>query len=416
MKKFYKPLILLLFAIGAFLRLYHFPDRLIFGPEQGISLLTSAANLTKFSLLGEYNLQRFTSAGHNLIHGPLFSYFLLPFILIFNFRVLPISLVFVGLNLFTALLLFLVAKNLFGRSVAAFALFYFLISSLMIYHSLFIWIYHPLILLGVLSIWFTAALKKKPQRLAPVFWLGLVSGAGFSLQYPFLVFAAFLLFLVLLISKRRLLSAFLFSLGFFLANITRIIFDLRHDFYHLRTLWQFFLDVYINKTISGTTYPYHYLHLYPYFCLLLAFFTIGIYNSKKPLVIFPVLVFLYLNFTSPILNLNRSLGMPDGMTLATLESAAEVIAADQPPARFNVATLWDFDTLARPIRYLLQYYHGLKPQGFADYGNVDALYVFAPIDRDINNPEVWELNTLKPYQVTVLASPVAKYRLYKLTK
>ncbi len=416
MKKFYNLLIVLLFALGAFLRLYNFPNRLIFGPEQGISLLTAAANLTKFSLLGEYNLQRFTSAGHNLIHGPLFSYFLLPFVIIFNFRVLPISLVFPGLNLLTGFILFWVTKNLFGRSVAALTVFFFLTSSLMIYHSLFIWIYHPLVLLGVLAIWFVAALKKEPYRLAPAFWLGLISGVGFSLQYPFLVFAAFLLFIVLLISKKHLFSALLFTLGFFLANITRVIFDLRHDFYHLRTLWQFFLDVYVNRTISAATYSYHYLHLFPYFCLLLALLSIGLYNLKKPLILIPILVFLYLNLTSPLFNLNRPLGMPEGLTLHSLEAAAATIAADRPPERFNVATLWDFDTLARPMRYLLQYYHGLKPLGFADYGNVDALYVFAPVDRDIYNPEVWELNTFRPYKVTILASPAAKYRLYKLTK
>jgi len=416
MKRFYNLLIILLFALGAFLRLYNFPNRVIFGPEQGISLLTSTANLEKFSLLGEYNLQRFTSTGHNLIHGPLFSYFLLPFILIFNYRVLPISLIFPGLNLLTALVLFLVAKNLFGRSVAALTVFFFLGSSLMIYHSLFIWIYHPLILLGTLAIWFMAALKREPHRPAPVFWLGLISGVGFSLQYPFLVFAAFLFFLVFLVSKKRFVSLVLFPFGFFLANITRVIFDLRHDFYHLRTLWQFFLDVYVNKTISAATYSYHYLHLFPYFSLLLALLTLGLYNLKKPLAVLPILAFLYLNLTSPLLNLNRPLGMPDGLTLASLESAAATTAADQPPERFNIATLWDFDTLARPMRYLLQYYHGLTPQGFADYGNVDALYVFAPEDRDINKPEVWELNTFMPYQVTVLTSPSARYRLYKLTK
>jgi len=176
MKRFYNLLIILLFALGAFLRLYNFPSRVIFGPEQGISLLTATANLEKFSLLGEYNLQRATSTGHNLIHGPLFSYFLLPFILIFNFRVLPISLIFPGLNLLTALVLFLVTKNLFGRSVAALTIFFFLGSSLMIYHSLFIWIYHPLILLGTLAIWFMAALNG-PKKSAASSGTGLLAGS-----------------------------------------------------------------------------------------------------------------------------------------------------------------------------------------------------------------------------------------------
>ena len=420
MKKFYSLLIILLFAAGAFLRFYNFENRLIFGPEQGISLLTSAGNLTKFSLLGEYNLQRATSAGHNLIHGPLFSYFLLPFIVLFNFRVLPVSLVFPFLNLITALILFIISKKLFGKLVAALTLFFFLFSSLMIYHSLFIWIYHPLILLGTLSIWFIAGLSKNQTKVSSVFWLGLISGIGFSLQYPFLIYSAFLFFLVIFLSKKRLPAISLFLGGFFLANITRVIFDLRHDFYHLRTLWQFFLDVYFYRTISGATYSYHYLHLFPIFCLLLALVTGGLYKVRKVLALIPITIFLYLSFTSPLLDLKRSTGMPPGITLKSLEAAANTIADDLsvgPPAGgFNVATLWDFDTVARPMKYLLQYNHGLTPQGFENYGNLDALYVFAPEDRDINNPEVWEFNTFKPYRVTTLISPSAKYRLYKLTK
>ncbi len=416
MKKFYSSLIILLLVAGAFLRFYNFENRLIFGPEQGISLLTSAENLTKFSLLGEYNLQRATSTGHNLIHGPLFSYFLLPFIILFNFRVLPVSLVFPFLNLITALVLFVISKKLFGKLVAALTLFFFLFSSLMIYHSLFIWIYHPLILLCTLSIWFIAKLSESPTKAASAFWLGLISGIGFSLQYPFLIYGAFLFFLVLLLSKKHLAATFLFISGFFLANITRIIFDLRHDFYHLRTLWQFFLDVYIDKTISGAVYPYHYLHLFPLFCLLLALLSVGLYNIKKPLVLIPIIIYLYLNLASPMLNLKKSLGMPEGITLASLETAASTIAADQPPARYNVATLWDFDTVARPMRYLLKYYYDLPAQPFENYASIDALYVFAPEDRDIKKPQVWELNTFKPYQVTTLVSPSVKYRLYKLTK
>lgn len=412
----YTLLIISLFVVGAFLRFYHFPDRLIFGPEQGISLLTSANNLTKFSLLGEYNLQRATSAGHNLIHGPLFSYFLLPFIVLFNFQALAISLIFPFLNLLTALFLFLVAKKLLGKLVAVFSLFFFLFSSLMIYHSLFIWIYHPLILLGTLSIWFVAKLSENPTKPSSGFWLGLISGIGFSLQYPFLIYGAFLFFLVFLLSKKRFSAGTLFIGGFFLANITRVIFDLRHDFYHLRTLWQFFLDVYYFHTVSAETYSYHYLHLFPIFCLFIGLIAAGLYKTRKVLAFIPVIIFLYFSFTSPLFDLNRAVGMPEGITLKTLEAAANTIANDQPPEKFNVVTLWDFDTIARPMRYLLQYNHGLTPQPIENYANVDAIYAFSPIDRNIYNPEVWELNTFKPYKVTPLNSPSTKYRLYKLIK
>ncbi len=421
MKKFfakysYLILVAVLLSAGAFLRLYNFSDRVIYGPEQGISLLTSAANLKQFSLLGEYNLQRFTSAGLNLIHGPLFSYFLLPFIVLFNFRVLPVSLVFVFLNLLSGLLLFLIARKFFGKLVAVLALFFFLFSALMIYHSLFIWIYHPLILFGVLSIWFVGVLKQSPARIAPVFWLGLLSGIGFSLQYPYLLTAGFLFLLCLLLSKKKIRCAIIFFLSFVLANGTRVVFDLRHDFYHLRTLWQYFLDVYIDKTISGELYSYHFLQFFPLFSLLLALLSAGIYHLKRPLLFLPIAAFLFINLTSPLLDLDRSLGMPGGITLSSLEKAASSIAADKPPQSFNVATLWDFDTLARPMRYLLTYYYGLTPQGPADYPNAEALYVFAPESYDLANPKVWELRSFLPYKIKHLPSPSPGYRLVKLIK
>lgn len=416
MKKFYNPLLIFIFLAGVFLRLYNFQNRLIFGPEQAISLITSAANLEKFSLLGEYNLQRTTSTGLNLIHGPLFSYFLLPFILLFNFRVLPISYVFLVLNLLTGVALFIVTKKIFNRQVAIFSFFYFMFSALMISQSLFIWILNPLPLIGVFTLWFFSRLAKKRTEIIPVFWLGLLSGIGFSLHYPYLIFAGLVFSLCLLISQKRLAATLLFSAGFLTANLTRIIFDLRHDFYHLRVLWQFFLDVYYYKTVTAAVYDYHFLHLFPYFCLLLAFLSVGFYKIKKPLVLIPIFIYLYLNFQSPLFNLDKSIGMPPGITLKTLEIAADTIASDNPPSRFNVVTLWDFDTVARPLRYLLKYYHHLNAQPLENYAAVDAIYAFAPTSYDFNHPGVWELKTFAPYQVTKLTSPSPQYYLYKLSK
>lgn len=412
----YKILIILVFVVGIFLRFYNFENRLIFGPEQAISLINSASNLDKFSLLGEYNLQRTTSTGLNLIHGPLFSYFLLPFIVLFNFRALPISLVFPVLNLLTALILFIITCKLFNKIVGFFTLFYFLFSSLMIYHSLFIWIYNPIPLLGVLTIWFISQLIKNKSKISSGFWLGLVSGIGFSLQYPYLFFAGLIFILCIFVSQKRLLMATLYAIGFLCANITRVIFDFRHDLFHVRVLWEFFLDVYVRHTVTASTYYYHYLHLFPVFCLLIALFTVGLYRIHKLLAVVILVAYLIVNFQSPNFNLKKSIGMPDGITLKTLESATNTIAKDSPPAKFNVVTLWDFDTLARPMRYLLKYYYHLIPQPFENYANVDAIYAFAPASYDIQHPGVWELKTFAPYKVELLASPSAKYLLYKLVK
>ena len=250
----------------------------------------------------------------------------------------------------------------------------------------------------------------------PVFFLGVVSGIGFSLQYPYLFFAFLIYLFVLLVSSRKIFSLFVYPLGFLLANITRIIFDLRHDFFHLRVLWEFFLDVYVRHTVTAATYDYHYLHLFPVFCLLLALLTAGLARINKLLAIVVLAAYLLLNYQSPLLNFSKSLGMPNDLTLKSLENAAATINQDNPPSKFNVVTLWDFDTVARPMRYLLKYYYHHEAQPFENYSDVTVIYAFAPKDYDINQPKVWELKTFLLYKVSELKSPSDQYLLYKLTK
>jgi hypothetical protein len=108
--------------------------------------------------------------------------------------------------------------------------------------------------------------------------------------------------------------------------------------------------------------------------------------------------------------------MAPGITLKSLESAASIIARDNPPERFNVATLWDFDTRANPLRYILTYYYNKKPQPYEIYKEINALYVFAPEEYDMKQPKVWELQVYFPYKITDLNISVPGYRLYKLTK
>ncbi len=416
----YSFLIVLLFIVGAFLRLYNFENRLIFGPEQGISLITSADNLTKFSLLGETNLQRATSANHIPFHGATYSYLILPIILLSGFRVLPITYFFAFLNLITAFIFFMITNKLFGKIVALFGLFFFLFSDIMIHHSLFAWILNPLPLLGILNLWYFSKLLKNRKSLLPIFWIGLMAGFGFGLQNLYLPFGVLMLVLIILFSKQKILATAIYFVGAVLGNLPMVIFDLRHDLYHVRTMWQYFLDVYVNHTVSGFTDYYHFLYLFPFLFLAYAFVTVILYRITKPLALVPLLLFIYSSLTSPKFNLSHSTGMPEGITLNTLESAAGSIAADlgasPPTGGFNVATLWDFDTRANPMRYLLKYYYQLTPQPYENYESIDTLYVFAPESYDLIDPKVWELSVFMPYRASDLVINAPGYRLYKLIK
>jgi len=108
--------------------------------------------------------------------------------------------------------------------------------------------------------------------------------------------------------------------------------------------------------------------------------------------------------------------MAPGITLKSLENAASIIAQDNPPEKFNIATLWDFDSRAYPLRFLLTYNHKLKPHSVEEYKNIEVLYVFAHSSYNISDPHVYELNSFLPYKASELPSETQGFKLYKLTK
>ena len=96
--------------------------------------------------------------------------------------------------------------------------------------------------------------------------------------------------------------------------------------------------------------------------------------------------------------------------------SAETIAKDKPPEKFNVVTLWDFDTRAYTERYLLTYMYKLTPSAVENYKDNEVVYALAPLDYDIIKPKVWELQEFLPYKVSVLPDFAEGYKLYKLSK
>lgn len=414
-KKFEIIVIVVVFLFGIFLRLYNFPNRLIFGPEQSLSLITSAEYLKeKFSLLGEAYIQRTTSAGHYLFHSALFGYSLLPLLLLGNFNPLPVTYFFAFLNLFTALLLFWLTQKYVNRESAILAVFFFLTSPVMVHHSLFIWTLNYLPLIGLLSFFLVWSFIKKPKPLN-IFLLGLLSGIGFGLQFMYF-FSALTIFIICLIfsnSKGRHLVYF--TAGAVIGNFPMVIFDIKHNFFHLVTLWQYFQDI-INHRVTGFTTYYQFLHFWPIACLILGVTVYKVSQFSRFSALIILLTFAFTNLRSPYINLNRSTGMAPGLTLSSFEKVGQAIADDHPPRSFNLATLLDFDTQSHPLRYILAYEHNLKAQPVEQYADLEALYVFAPKDYDIVKPQVWELKIYLPYQVSRLPSPSADYSLYKLTK
>jgi hypothetical protein len=406
---------LVLLLVAGFVRFYDYPNRLIFGPEQSMSLITTGEYIKeKFSLLGEPYIQRQTSDSHYLFHSALFNYGLMPLELLFHFDPFLITLSFGLLNLLTGVLLYFLVKKETGPVVAWLTTFLFLFNSKMIHHSLFVWSLNLLPLVGLLSFYCLWKMYKDVNKLHLPFVLGVLSGIGFGLQYVFAFSALAVLLLTLVFSKKKILSGGLFLVGAILGIFPMVLFDLKHNFFHLKTLYQYFLDVKSGTTTGFYTY-YQFLNLWPLFSLIGGLALSFIYKFNKFALILILVSYLFFNLNSPFTRL-YSQDIKDELKLENLEKVAETISKDQPPEKFNITMLMDFDTRAHPLRYLLTFKYGFKPQAVTNYNDIDTLYVLAPTEYDIMNPVVWELKTYLPYQAKLLDTPTQKHNLYKITK
>lgn len=398
-----------IFIFAYLVRFYHFEDRVIFWTEQARSLQTSLGYLDKPSLLGQEYFRQ-DSNFHTIYSGALFNYALLPIILFSRYSVIKITIFFGFLNILTGLLVYLVARRFFGAKTAVFSSILFLFSSLMIYHSLFIWNYNLLPAVGLLI--FLLVLKNfKNYDINNFFWLGVISGIGFGLQILFMVYAFIALVISILKSpparvvQQKISSFLLFAVGFVIGNLPMFIFDVRHDFYQSRTIFQYLID-----TIHGTSDAgFAYYYLLPIIPVVAIFF--GFLLSKINNYISLLLIIVYLYF-----NLNSALHIPNSdLTVSQIDYTSRIIALDSK-GDFNVVSDIDFDKRAYPIRYYLKYVYHKNVLGIDKYQNINLLYVLAPVNYNYKNSDTWEIKSGGNYKVTMLKNINNKYSLYKLTK
>jgi hypothetical protein len=409
----YTLLVSLVVLISVAVRFYNFKNRITYGPEQARSLIVAAQNLKYgLSLLGQEYF-RYSSSGHKLFYSATFTYSLIPLILLFDYDYVGVAGYFAILNLITGLAIYLVAKKITHKTAALFSLILFLFNSYMIYHSMFLWSYNYLPLLGVLSLYIIYLFRIKQKSWHP-FVLGVISGIGFGIQFLYLPYA--LVFLVFLLTQKchRLAVTLLFSIGAIIGNLPMVLFDLRNNFYHFFTLAQYLNDT--VKGVSDASFNYYYLLPLPsVLSILLGWLLYKIYQKSKMISIVLFICYFFFNLKSPLIDFKKPTGMPIGLTWKEIKQSAQVVANDKPE-NFNLAELLDFDTRGYILRYPVEYIYGYKPMGVEEYPNTKNLYVLSGNDYDYTNPKVWELQVMMPYDVKLMAKVNDDYGVYKITR
>lgn len=408
-------LVALVFVAALLLRFYNYEDRITFGPEQAMSLITSGRMVTdEFTLLGNQNLQRQTPAGHSLFSGALFSYSLIPLQLIFSYDALPITVYFTLLNIATGAAVYLIAKKMLGYSAAIFSTILFLFFSVSVYHSLFIWNQNYLFLIGIVSIYLLHRLRKGGNY-KHILYLGVLSGVGYSVQDLYVFTSLFVLGIILYYHKERSVAVLFFALGMIIPNLPAIIFDFRHDFYHLITNYEYAAGVFRGNATDASLKYYQFLHFVPAFALLGGYALDRLYGRSRVPAVVVTLAFVLINLSSGWIVYDRPTGMPADLTLGNIYRAAGIIYDDSPET-FNVAVLVDFDTRGHVLRYPLEFKYGIAPMGVHSYPYSDNLYVLAENDYDFESSGVWELSSFTAESKSVLGNIGENYSVFKLTK
>lgn len=408
-------LLVVIFIFAAGIRFYNFANRVSFSSEQARSLVVSSEYLNKPSLLGQEYFIGHDSNGHVLYAGAFFNYLLVPAVFITK-DVVPITVLFAILNIATGFVVYLVARKIFNEGVGILSATIFLFSGYMIYHSLFIWIYNPLPLIGILTVYFLYLYTKK-QKTGYVFALGILSGIGISLQYLYAPLAAIVLCLILWRSVKKLLATLSFIVAGVFANLPMVIFDLKHNFYNFQTITRMFLDALVGKSNAQTNYfvYYHFFPFWPLFAIAGGWILMKIYKVNKLLGLILILLYVFLNLTSSKINFNGPTSTPGGLYVAEIDEAGKKIALDAKEP-FNVVEVLDFDKRAYILRYFVEYKYGNKPLDVENYPNAKLLYVLAPKNYNFAQSDVWEIYSGGPFKVELFYSINDSYGVYKLTR
>ena len=224
-----KVLLILILIAAASIRFYRLPEYLQFLGDQGRDLLVVKDMIVnqKFTLLGP------TASVGGFYTGPIYYYFMLPFLWLSNLHPVGSAVMAVLFGLATIVLVYYFVKDLAGEKAGLISALLMAVSPKMIDISRFSWNPNPVPFFSLAGIY---ALYKRW-----VFVSGICLGILVQLHYIDLVFGPILgLALVFMFKLKDLVKQILLvSAGFIVGNSMFLLFELRHGFPNTKSVVEF---------------------------------------------------------------------------------------------------------------------------------------------------------------------------------
>jgi hypothetical protein len=402
-------IIIIILFVALFLRIFRLRELTTFSGDQGIDLLVVKRMLVdhQWTLLGPK-----TSIAP-IFNGPIYYYLLLPFLAIFHLDPLGASYLMILLYLGAIFLIYLFGKEFINKQVGILASLFFAIWPVSVEYSRVSFNSFPTPFFAILFL-YSLARSLKNYR-----WV-VLSGFcfGIMMQLHYLNFFLGVLGLIWLILKTKLKvkTFFLFLLFSLIGFSPMILFEMRHNFFNTKTLLIFLTQ----KGIFSFKWKLHYfISFFPVIFLILGLFLNWLLRKKKIFGIFLILFLIYLNLSQVNLFRKNGYTMPEGWNMIGVQKVAKIINQDvseDKKNKYEIAAILDGDTRAYPYRYFLEIM-GKKPLGVEDYPQAEILYVVGKGESNfILSYPVWEIYTFLPAQVDKVWEIQNNVKLFKLVK
>lgn len=235
-KNYTKILLILILVFAAVIRFYKLPEYLQFLGDQGRDLLVVKSMIIdhKFTLLGP------TASVGGFYTGPIYYYFMLPFLALWQLDPVGPAVMAVLFGLATILLIYFFTKDLFGERAGLIAAFLTAVSPKMIDLSRFSWNPNPVPFFSLAAVY--SAIKKK------AFLAGLFLGVLVQLHYINLVMVPIIGLMTKIRDWWKLFVGFIAGLSLFL------IFELRHGFPNSQSVLEFIFRG--GQTVAPRTFNF----------------------------------------------------------------------------------------------------------------------------------------------------------------
>lgn len=362
--------------------------------------------------------------GRGFFIGPAFYYFLTPLALIFCWDVILMTKALILVWWLAALGIFFWLGKRFSwlAGLGAYAVFASL--PFFIDYSRLMWNPNFLPLIGLSFFWLMEKIWREEKRWH-WFLLGFFFGLGINFHYAALLWGIiFLPFLIWGLYRRRFRfyqwGLVFFVLGAILGDLPVVIFELRHNFYNLKTIL-FFTRYSFLKGQSGFSLGGYFLFsLVPIFFWLLACF-LHWFEKKRGFLETIFLILAIFIFLSLQIDWQKQwgTGMPEGWSIKKQRLVARLVCQDVRErgieGRFEIAATISGDTRAGDLRWWLSQ-EGCTPLGVEEYPQAEVLYLIAPKERILEEETVWEVDVLRPFSVVEEKSLNDGLVFYKLAR